>query len=267
MALDRPLAGRIFSGQLIRDNPGIGRPDKVNIVFGRTIRQRGRFHTQVITNGTCRPCLYLFYKKTQVKITSRKDERSAPKPPSTSRATSASASASARCTTPDSNSWDRLEDATVARNYHSVALLMPDGAVWTAGSNKDGVPSHDGRDALDTRELRIEIYRPWYFDRQRPQLVFAPDRMTYGQAPAGEITIEVGHADAIFQVAVVRTASTTHAYSSDQRYVELSFSVSDARHLRVTPPPSGGVAPPGGYLIFVLDTAHVPSTGRFITIA
>ena len=45
MALDRPLAGRIFSGQLIRDNPGIGRPDKVNIVFGRMIRQRGKFRT------------------------------------------------------------------------------------------------------------------------------------------------------------------------------------------------------------------------------
>ena len=46
----------------------------MNIVFGRTIRQRGRtstrtpgaFRTQVITTGTC-PFLYLYYKKTQVK--------------------------------------------------------------------------------------------------------------------------------------------------------------------------------------------------------
>ena len=58
MALDRPASGRIFSGQLIRDNPGIGRPDKINIVFGRMIRQRGKFRTpgtfrtQVITAGT-----------------------------------------------------------------------------------------------------------------------------------------------------------------------------------------------------------------------
>jgi hypothetical protein len=72
MALDRPLAGRIFFEQLIRDNLDIGRPDKVNIVFGRTIKQRGKFRTpgtfrtQVITNGTC-PYLYLFYRKTQVK--------------------------------------------------------------------------------------------------------------------------------------------------------------------------------------------------------
>ena len=72
MALDRPVTGRIFFEQLIRDNLDIGRPDKVNIVFGRTIRQRGKFRTpgtfrtQVITNGAC-PYLYLFYKKTQVK--------------------------------------------------------------------------------------------------------------------------------------------------------------------------------------------------------
>jgi hypothetical protein len=72
MALDRPVSGRIFFEQLIRDNIDIGRPDKVNIVFGRLIRLRGKnpipgsFRTQVITSGVC-PCLYLYYKKTQVK--------------------------------------------------------------------------------------------------------------------------------------------------------------------------------------------------------
>ena len=69
MALDRPVTGRIFFEQLIRDNLDIGRPDKVNLVFGRMIRQRGKyrtpgtFRTQVITTGTC-PYLYLYYKKT-----------------------------------------------------------------------------------------------------------------------------------------------------------------------------------------------------------
>jgi hypothetical protein len=42
MALDRPVTGRIFFEQLIRDNLGIGRPDKVSIVFGRMIRRRGK---------------------------------------------------------------------------------------------------------------------------------------------------------------------------------------------------------------------------------
>jgi hypothetical protein len=70
MALDRPVSGRIFFEQLIRDNLDIGRPDKVNIVFGRTIRQRGKyrtpgtFRTQVITTGTCPYLYYLYYEKT-----------------------------------------------------------------------------------------------------------------------------------------------------------------------------------------------------------
>lgn len=72
MALDRPVSGRIFFEQLIRDNIDIGRPDKVNIVFGRLIRLRGKnptpgsFRTQVITSGVC-PYLYLYYKKTQAR--------------------------------------------------------------------------------------------------------------------------------------------------------------------------------------------------------
>jgi hypothetical protein len=165
---------------------------------------------------------------------------------------------------PDSNTWDPLQDAQVVRNYHSVALLMPDGAVWTAGSNKNGEPS--GPDH-PTRELRIEVYRPWYFDQPRPQLVSAPARMTYARAPQDAITVEVASAAAIAGVAIIRTSSTTHAFSSDQRYVELSFTAADATHLHVIPPPSGRVAPPGVYLIFILDSAGVPSTGRFITMA
>src|SRR5260221_3907648 len=72
MALDRRVSVRIFFEQLIRDNIDIGRRDKMNIVFGRQIRRRGKsrtpgtFRTQVITSGVC-PYLYLFYKKTQVK--------------------------------------------------------------------------------------------------------------------------------------------------------------------------------------------------------
>jgi hypothetical protein len=68
MSLDRPLSGRIFSGQLIRDNPGIGRPDTGEHRLGRTIRQRGKnrtpgtFRTQIITNGTC-PYLYLYLQE------------------------------------------------------------------------------------------------------------------------------------------------------------------------------------------------------------
>ena len=71
--MDTAASGRIFFDQLIRDNLDIGHPDKVRIVFDRQIRRRGThrtpgsFRTQVITAGVD-PYLYLYYKKTQVKV-------------------------------------------------------------------------------------------------------------------------------------------------------------------------------------------------------
>ena len=55
--LDRPVSGRIFFEQVIRDNLDIGRPDQVGLVFERRVISRGRhrtpgrFRTRVITDG------------------------------------------------------------------------------------------------------------------------------------------------------------------------------------------------------------------------
>ena len=70
--LDRPLTGRIFLEQMIRDNPGIGRPDKVSLIFGRRIhngRKRptpSEFRTRIVT-GNVTPAVRIEYKKTKVK--------------------------------------------------------------------------------------------------------------------------------------------------------------------------------------------------------
>jgi hypothetical protein len=70
--LDRPLSGRVFFEQLIRDNLDIGRFDKVGLVFDRQVHRRGKnptpgsFRTQVITTGV-EPTIYLFHKNTQLK--------------------------------------------------------------------------------------------------------------------------------------------------------------------------------------------------------
>jgi hypothetical protein len=54
--------------------------------------------------------------------------------------------------------WKSTEPATVPRNYHSVALLMPNGRVWTAGSSKNAQQGNPDQVA----EKRIEIFRPEY---------------------------------------------------------------------------------------------------------
>ncbi|WP_205633214.1 hypothetical protein [Enhygromyxa salina] len=66
--LDRPLTGRHFFEQVIRDNLDIGRPDQVQLIFDRRIIKTtpGRFRTRVITNGVT-PSLHIDYKSSKIK--------------------------------------------------------------------------------------------------------------------------------------------------------------------------------------------------------
>ncbi|MCA1682112.1 MAG: hypothetical protein LC700_03080, partial [Actinobacteria bacterium] len=66
--LDKPVSGRIFFEQTIRDNLDIGRPDQVSLIFNRQVRRNtpGRFGTRVITD-TVIPSLHIDYKHCQVK--------------------------------------------------------------------------------------------------------------------------------------------------------------------------------------------------------
>jgi hypothetical protein len=66
--LDRPLTGRIFFEEVIRENLDIGRPDCVQLIFGRRVTKRtpGRFRTRVLTEGVT-PALHVDYKKCKIK--------------------------------------------------------------------------------------------------------------------------------------------------------------------------------------------------------
>ena len=66
--LDRPLSGRVFFEEVIRDNLDLGRPDQVALIFERRVERRtpGRFRTRVLTEGVV-PSLHVDYKKTKIK--------------------------------------------------------------------------------------------------------------------------------------------------------------------------------------------------------
>ena len=79
--LDRPVSGRVFFEQVIRDNLDIGRPDQVALIFDRRLMRRGkfatpgRFRTRVITSGVI-PSLHVDYKHTRIKQYHNCDARS-----------------------------------------------------------------------------------------------------------------------------------------------------------------------------------------------
>ncbi|MET7304372.1 galactose oxidase-like domain-containing protein [Embleya sp. NPDC005575] len=192
---------------------------------------------------------------------------------------------------PATGEWTTLPDtgtAKVERGYHSVALLMPDGRVFTAGSNDhadwsyhnqskypviEGQPLPDlpkteadivNGATVDNRETRIEIYDPPYIGRSdRPRISSTPSSITYGSSFLVDTSDDV---ERIHRVALLRAGSATHAFNSDQRYVGLGFTRRSGQ-LEVTAPPNGNVAPPGWYLLFIAATADsqvVPSEGVFV---
>lgn len=150
------------------------------------------------------------------------------------------------------------DQSTVRRQYHATALLMPNGAVWTAGSN--------GPSSVDNgREKRMEIFEPWYFEganqQERPEVTLSPRNVSY--AFGFDVDVTFGSGNSIERVAFTRCGSCTHGYNPDQRYIDAKFNVAtqlpgNAVRLTVFAPPNSNIAPPGYYLLWVIDDQGRP---------
>jgi fibronectin type 3 domain-containing protein len=139
-----------------------------------------------------------------------------------------------------------------SRLYHSTALLLPDARVLVAGGG--ALPGS----AID--QDSAEVYSPPYlFKGARPSITSAPTTVQYTS------TFQVGTPDAarIASVGLVRTPAVTHAFDQNQRYVPLTFTAT-AGALNVKAPANGNIAPPGYYMLFVVDTNGVPSVASFV---
>jgi hypothetical protein len=175
----------------------------------------------------------------------------------------ATASLNADLYDPATNTFSSAGANAYARLYHSVAMLMPDATVWVAGGNPQ----------RGTYEQRMEIYKPAYLfttdasgnaiDATRPSIGGAPNGINYG----GSFVIQTPDAASISSVVLVRAGAVTHAFHMDQRLVGVSFSVADANDLTVTAPPNGNIAPPGYYLLFLVNNAGVPSIASFLQLS
>ncbi len=89
-----------------------------------------------------------------------------------------------------------LQSSTIARLYHSSALLLPDGAVMIAGSNphvdvNQTMPDGTSPQGYNT-EYRVEKWYPDYYAQTRPQPQGLPDVITYGGNPF-EVTVDGGY--------------------------------------------------------------------------
>jgi hypothetical protein len=140
--------------------------------------------------------------------------------------------------------------------YHSTALLLPDGRVLNAGGGRFG-GTGPGAD-----QFSAEIYSPPYlFKGVRPTITSAPAAIGYGST----FTIATPDAAQIAAVSLVRLGTVTHTFNSGQRFLPLAFQPI-AGGLSVTAPFNGNLAPPGYYMLFILNTNGVPSIAPLMQI-
>jgi hypothetical protein len=165
---------------------------------------------------------------------------------------------------PMTGKWTTLASMAVTRQYHSTALLLPDGRVLSAGG---GVCKPC--DQVGYLAKNAEVFSPPYLFKKdgsgrlapRPTIRSAPKAAQYGS----HIEIDTPNAASIRKVALVRLGAVTHDVNMDQRYVPLSFTTSPGL-LTATIPANVNLAPPGPYMLFIIDSSGVPSFAKMVEV-
>ena len=163
---------------------------------------------------------------------------------------------------PSTGGWTTLAAMQVTRQYHSTALLLPDGRVLSSGG---GIC--DTCDDVGYLAKNAEIFSPPYlFSKDgsgqlapRPVVSAAPGALPYGTS----FEITTPNAASIAKIGLVRLGAVTHSVNMEQRYVPLSFTKASGS-LTATIPGNANVAPPGYYMLFIVNDAGVPSVAHML---
>ncbi len=168
----------------------------------------------------------------------------------------ATASLNADLYDPASNTFSSAGQNAFARLYHSNSLLLPDATVLFIGGNP----------ARGTYEAHNEIYSPAYLFNPDGSLATRPSITGVPSAGIGYgavFQVQTPDAANISSVVLMRPGSPTHAFDMEQRLVGITFSAGSGV-LNVTAPPNSNIAPPGYYMIFLLNSGGVPSVAQFV---
>ena len=156
---------------------------------------------------------------------------------------------------PSTNQWTTLAANSRMRVYHSVSILLPDATVLHGASGNamaGAVPVPD--------ENNHEIFSPPYlFKGARPTITSAPTSVGYNESFA----VATPNAAQVTTVRWTHIGTVTHAFDFGQRANTLTFTSAETG-VTVTAPSEAKLAPPGYYILFILNRNGVPSTGRII---
>ena len=163
---------------------------------------------------------------------------------------------------PATESWTLVARESVGRTYHSTAMLLPDARVLSSGSGEgQGI-------TFENSQRNAQIYSPPYLYQAdgtlapRPRITSAPATVRYGQT----ISVESAEAASVQRGTLIRLSSVTHAFNMSQLVYPLSFTASGATTLQAAGPANANLAPPGPYMLFLINDKGVPSQARIVTV-
>jgi len=166
---------------------------------------------------------------------------------------------------PATGNWQNLASMQKTRQYHSMALLLPDARIMVGGGGICGTCYNVGY-----LEKNIEIFSPPYLFKQdgsgelaaRPSIIASPSEISYRQ----NFDISTEFPKSIKQVVLIRPSSVTHSVNFEQRRIPLSFSAK-RNGFQATAPSDANVAPPGYYMMFIIDSNGVPSVAKMVKLS
>ena len=153
---------------------------------------------------------------------------------------------------PATGLWTQWASLSGYRGYHSTAVLLPDGRVFSGGGS---TTAQEGGGISSA-----EIFSPPYlFQGARPTITSAPMGIIYGQ----KFTVTTPDAASIAQVTLVRLGSATHGFNQNQ-LINFPAFTQVTGGISVTAPSGGNLAPPGHYMLFLVNGNKVPSVASIV---
>jgi hypothetical protein len=160
--------------------------------------------------------------------------------------------------------WSLGATARIARMYHSVALLLPDGRVVAAGGNPAKGRQAPWLPPDPNEELHLELYSPPYLFRgPRPTIASAPGEWAYGST----VDIQSPEANGIRWASLIKSGATTHSFNTSQRLVDLPIQSRSPGKLSVHMTGDRNIAPPGWYMLFLTNNDRVPSVATWVKLS